>query len=112
MRPMIFDVLWVTTMPRSQRKIMGAHASKNIASTAQTFPPLQRNSQFLKSLQQYVRMMPLENQHWPEPHRRSTTSTNVNPQCLRLRQELVSLRMIECDECASSLAPQVLEFIG
>jgi hypothetical protein len=54
----------------------------------------------LQSLQQHIRMMSLENQHRPQPHRHLARPSNVDSMCFSLFQHLVAPMIVECNERA------------
>ena len=56
-------------------------------------------------------MMPLENQHRPQPHRPLPASPDVHSHSLRLLQKLISPRTIPRNKCPLSLPSQILNLV-
>jgi len=52
-------------------------------------------------VKEYIRVMFLKDQHWSQPYRRFTGSTNVDTLFLHLFKKFVSLWRIPGDECSS-----------
>ncbi|KAJ8107018.1 hypothetical protein OPT61_g9153 [Boeremia exigua] len=71
-------------------------------------PPALLLKHALQPLEQHIRMMPLEDQHGPQPDRLSATPTHINAPLLRLPQHLIPPRRIPRNKRALPLPPQIL----
>ena len=65
----------------------------------------------LKDTKKDVSMMLLENEHWPQPHARIATSSNMQSVLLRHAQKFSTPGRIKGDESAEALPTEVLESI-
>jgi hypothetical protein len=66
----------------------------------------------LKSLEQNVGVLLLEDQHRPETDCLSTRATDVDADGLGLLQDLIALRRVPGDESSLALAAEVLDLLG
>jgi hypothetical protein len=66
----------------------------------------------LKTLEQNVGVLLLEDQHRPETDCLSTRATDVDADGLGLLQDLVALRRVPGDEGSLALATEVLDLLG